>query len=753
MNSTLRTSPSLNTIVSAGFACLLFTLPFSDGGRTVLARALLAAGVFSLMSLVLISRESQAFLKGFPLPWLVPLTFLVLWSFSISIFKDWSVKEGLTLLSVLGGSILAHHLARQRGHRVLLIMLLASGVATSSVAAPAYLTAPSGAQAAWGLSGPFHYPNGLGSFLLLTVFLSLACVLHSGTLPASFISLSVASILFAALISTNSRGVWAAGLMSLVCYMALEWRLLWTRRRRITLAVLLILGLVLVASRWPTTIAHRFATLTEAASATSRDPSFQWRRDIYARTLDIIRDHPWAGTGIGTFPIAVKLYQRTPYITGMYAHSHYLQTAAEMGVPALVGLLVFLGFLFRRGWQIVTRLELLSRERSLAAGLAAGLLGSSIHAAVDLGWSYPAVLLVFGVEAAMLFALAPRPILLVQGDFMKPAALRAGRVTLLSVCLGMAVLAGTRYYAVLFQNEGRLALEAGEWGRAVSAFRWSTRLNPLFYSPRQLLASAYAAQGDVTSSRREAEAALRLAPVDGDAHNELARIHWLAGEFGKAESEFLAALRLQPFARLRFYSDIGEFYLAMGRVADAQTWFRRGIEIFRPEIVTSRINRCLAPGDRYILAQIYWRAAEISRRSGGISESMRAEGTAKGLARPALEEICFRAMEGPFLSPESTIVAYWEARRQRDWPGVVATFARDAGERFKDESLLGLPPDIEAVEVDWIVSLEGNEEAAKVSYELKLLTAGARLRKAAFTDRLVVERGGWRLRDRETGLK
>jgi len=729
------------------------TLPLSDGGRTSFARAMPAAGVFSLMSLVLISRESHAFVKGLPLRWLLLVALLTLFSFSMSIFKDFSVKEGLTLLSVIGGSVLAGHVARQCGSRALVIALLASGVAVCVAAAPTYLTAPPGAQAAWGLSGPFNYPNGLGSFLLLMAFLSLACVLHSETLLTLVVSVSSASVLFAALVLTNSRGVWAAALIALIFFMAVEWRLVWAHRRRVALAALLILSVVFMASRQPDQIARRFVSLTEATSTRSQDVSFRWRRDIYGWTLDMIRDHPWAGTGIGTFSIAIKRYQRTPYITGMYAHSHYLQFAAETGLPALAGFLLFLGFLVRRGQRIIAGLEPQGCQRSLAVGLAAGLLGSSLHAGVDLGWNYPAVLLVCGVETAMLFALAPRDPPAAEGDVPGPASLRKARIILLSLCLVMAILAGTRYYAELFRNEGKASLDVGELADAVPAFQRSSRLNPLFYSPRQFLALAYAAQGDLKSSQREAEAAFRLNPFDGDAYNELARIHRLAGEFGKAESEFLAALQFQPFARLRFYYDIAEFYLAAGKVDDAEAWLRRGTEIFRPEIVTSRVNRCLAPGDRYILAKMHWRVAEISRQRGRIGESIQSEEVASGLAKPAMEEICFRAMEGPFLSPESTITAYWKARSQGDWPSVVATFAHDAGQQFRDESLVSLPADIQAAEVDWILSLSGNEDAARVGYELKLLTRGGLAKRVAFTDTLIVERGGWRLRHREIGLK
>ncbi|MBI4381764.1 MAG: O-antigen ligase family protein [candidate division NC10 bacterium] len=728
------------------------TLPLSDGGRTSFARAMLTAGVFSLLALQLISDEGHVSIKRLPLRWLALAGLLTVSSCLVSIFKDLSVKEALTLWSIIAGSILAGHVAVQGHRRALIVTILASGVLVTLLAVPSYLAAPADSTAAVALSGSFHYPNGLGSFLLLIVFLPCAFLFHGGTRLASVASACALGVLGAALILTHSRGVWASGLIALICWTVVERKLIWAHRRRIALAAFLITSLVVMASRRPADIAPRLASLTAATSKKTEDPSFQWRRDIYGWTLDIIKDHPLMGTGIGTFSIAIKLYQRAPYITSLYAHSHYLQTAAEMGLPALFGLLLFLGFLVRQGWKILAALEPKSRERSLAAGLAAGLLGSSLHAAIDLGWSYPAVALVFGVEATMLFSLTPQSFMPRDRGVQAAARPSAMRSILLSFCLVMAVLAGSRYYAEVFRNEGNLALDSGEYDRAVRAFRWSSRLNPLFYSPRQRMALAYAAQGDRRNSQREAEAAFRLNSFDGDSFHALARIHRQAGQDGKAESEFLSAVTLQPYTRPIFYYDLAELSLALGKMAEAQAWLKRGTEIFRPEIVTRPLNRCLAPGDRYILAGMYRRMAEIWRSEWGISEGKRAEEVAVRLARPATEEICFRGMKGPFLAPESTIVAYWESRSKRDWPRVIATFAREADERFKSESLTSLPSDVVTVEVDWIVRLDGNENAAKVGYEVKLLTDGAQVRRVAFTDSLVVERAGWRLIQREIGL-
>ena len=712
---------------------------------------MLAAGVFSLTSLVLVSRESVAFVRALPLRWLTLAGLVIVSSLFTSIFKDFSVKEALVLLSVIAAAILAAHVAGQGHRRPLLLALLASGVAASLLAAPAYLAAPAGSQAASALSGSFHYPNGLASFLLLIVFLPFTLIFHGRSRLLSVASTLASAILSAGLILTYSRGGWAAGLLALAFWILLEGRLVWAHRRRMALAAFLTLTLVLVATRRPAAeIAPRLASLTEATSRESPDPSFQWRQEIYAWTMHIIRDHPWTGTGIGTFPIAIKLYQRAPYITGLYAHSHYLQTAAEMGLPGLLVLVLFLAFLFRRGRRIIGSLEPQSSDRSLAIGLAAGLLGSSLHAAVDFGWSYPAVAVVLGVEAAMLLRLGTPP-----QDVATPRAPgpRALGPALLALSLIVALIAGTRYYAEFLRNIGKTALDVEEWDRAIGALRWASRLNPLFYSPRQLLAHAYAAQGDVKSSQREAEAAFRLDRHDGDAYHELARIQWQAGRYEEAESAFLSAVRILPYTRLVFYSDLGEFFLATGKASEAQTWLEKGIEIFRPETVLSAVARCLAPGDRYILAGMYHRLAELSLRAGRVQEAKRSEEVGSRLAGPAMEEICFRAMTGRFRSPESTIVAYWDSRRERDWPGVIETFASAATQRFKDESLLPFPGSIQRVRVERIVRLIGNEAVARVSYEVTVDSAGGAVRRAGFRDSLVVERSGWRLRHREPGLK
>lgn len=71
------------------------------------------------------------------------------------------------------------------------------------------------------------------------------------------------------------------------------------------------------------------------------------RMDVQQATLPMIADHWQLGTGLGSFQSVFQQY-RPEAVTSdgiiEKAHNTYLQFAAEMGVPALVGLLVVLGW-------------------------------------------------------------------------------------------------------------------------------------------------------------------------------------------------------------------------------------------------------------------------------------------------------------------------------------------------------------------------------------------------------------------------
>jgi O-antigen ligase len=81
------------------------------------------------------------------------------------------------------------------------------------------------------------------------------------------------------------------------------------------------------------------------------------RLDTYRATLHMIADHPWFGTGLGTFVWSFPSYRSAEIsLRGVWdlAHSTPLELAADLGIPlaAAIGLgwILVLALLIRASW-------------------------------------------------------------------------------------------------------------------------------------------------------------------------------------------------------------------------------------------------------------------------------------------------------------------------------------------------------------------------------------------------------------------
>ncbi len=124
------------------------------------------------------------------------------------------------------------------------------------------------------------------------------------------------------------------------------------------------------------------------------------RVTVWRAAAEIVRDFWLTGSGAGTLPTVMLVYQRTPSLFRINsAHNHYLQVAAEggllIGIPVVVALVLFV-----RGSR-----DALARDESgmyfLRAGALSGLFGVAVQSVWEVGLTSPANAVLAALAAAI----------------------------------------------------------------------------------------------------------------------------------------------------------------------------------------------------------------------------------------------------------------------------------------------------------------------------------------------------------------
>ncbi len=786
-------------LISLGLAGLLVFLPLRDGGMSFQAKTALTSIVAILFLAFLLIEPHRLYFNRPSLKLIIPPVLVFLITTWNSVYLDLSIKEALLLLGYFLAAYMGYAIAMEGwGRKTLFLALIISGLTTSLVAYYIFFTSRPGSMARSALMGTFQYQNGLAGFILLIVFLPLAFLLSSEKPIETWAYGGVATLLMTALLMTNSRGGLISFMGGLIAWLFLERKALWKRRLRLTGLVLAIIALFLLLSHEGLFSGpSRVASLAKAASPETPDTSFRWRQHIYRWTLGIIQDNPFLGTGPGTFPLVLGLYQKVPYVSGLYAHNHYLQTGAETGMVGFSILLILLGYLFWRGIKAIRLMSDVqchpkidiekynpqklpsptpstssptcgggevggkgereignvnvyfsmsdvsgaSPERGKAIGLFSGLLASALHAGVDFDWSYPAISLVLFIEWALLLSYG-NPFQSPKSNVQSPKSFKA----LFFILCPLILLASlSRLYADSILLWGRWDLEKGKLEKAVKELEASVLLNPFRSSARYWLALAHAKSGKGEKAIRQAQKDLRLNPLDGNAHNGAGKVYWTLGRTKEAERELLEAVRLNPYSRLSFYADIVDFYISQKREGEALSWIEKASSIFTPGLVKGPEARTLIPGDRYTLGRLFLIKAQIFQGKGEPLEAEKARALGLELSRPDTREIFPRGFKNEFASPEATLITFWNARIKGDRELLKASLAKGQKGEIGPDLVAPFSPPVEALEVSRILSLAVSEGEAIMEYELTLFLKGGLVRQTINRATFIAEKDGWRL--------
>jgi putative inorganic carbon (HCO3(-)) transporter len=238
-------------------------------------------------------------------------------------------------------------------------------------------------------------PNLLAGYLIPAVAFSMGAIFAWRRLTCKALAVGMFVTNSACLVLTYSRGGWigflAAGFVFVL--MLVYW---WTpklpQKWRI-FAIPSVLGasaaVVVLAVLFVDPIRDRAMSIF----AGREDSSNNFRMNVWAAVVEMIRDRPILGIGPGNdaFNAVYPLYMRPNY-SALSAYSVFLEVAVETGFIGLASFLWFLLVSFASGWRQVCALRdnMNSQGYWLMAALAA-MVGLMVHGLVDTVWYRPQI--------------------------------------------------------------------------------------------------------------------------------------------------------------------------------------------------------------------------------------------------------------------------------------------------------------------------------------------------------------------------
>lgn len=216
-------------------------------------------------------------------------------------------------------------------------------------------------------TGPFPFPNDLSAWLIM--FLMPALYLFMWDMRGRVwryllggFSLSLLFLLYLA----NTRSAWFSFFVTFFLTLIAQ-------KKKIMIALVIVM-MIAAFSFLPRQRVEDILGFTS-----TQDRLYMWK--IGWR---IFMEHPITGNGLNTFFVKFMEYREDEYrdLKGSHAHNGYLQMASDIGIVGLMIFLFLIGKVFMKTARYIRR----CREefyRTLALGLAAGLLAFLIHSFFD----------------------------------------------------------------------------------------------------------------------------------------------------------------------------------------------------------------------------------------------------------------------------------------------------------------------------------------------------------------------------------
>jgi len=232
----------------------------------------------------------------------------------------------------------------------------------------------------------FGNPDLLAGFLVLVIPLSLAEFLRAGNKRDSlWIGFSL-FLVFACLLTAFTRSAWIGAAGSLLAFMVLGGRAVFSDIRRLLAISLLFVSIFALLAVFSISSGHTVTNLFARIKSTTQitEGSAAQRLEIWKAGSQMISDNALLGSGPDTFRLASGNYETLEFVKmtqGMTvadnAHNYIIQLAATVGVPAVLLLMLFLAAAIFISIKSMRKTG--APERLVSAGLLSAIFGYLIY--------------------------------------------------------------------------------------------------------------------------------------------------------------------------------------------------------------------------------------------------------------------------------------------------------------------------------------------------------------------------------------
>lgn len=233
-----------------------------------------------------------------------------------------------------------------------------------------------------GVGSTIGNPNFLGKYLVLIIPIIFSLCLKNATGKRSLGTMGSLAVCFAALIATFTRASWLSIVIGFAFFfpLAINKHLLKGKGKKVALIMILLSGIVVFFNIYaPEENEKNVSSFKqkESGGVVKRSIStvefkegrgIATRLFVWKRALFLIRERPWLGYGLETFPIAFRKYNDeytkrfNDFIVVDRAHNNYIDTTFALGILGLgtycAVIFTFLTYLYR----LVKRTENSSRQ-------------------------------------------------------------------------------------------------------------------------------------------------------------------------------------------------------------------------------------------------------------------------------------------------------------------------------------------------------------------------------------------------------